>query len=176
MGSDSKREPPVKRPTPTTVGGHVVTDSPLASSQIFGPQCRRAAPVPGSQREITDCAASGGCWYERNDRLAPDVVHQVPHGVEQPANGDEPIIAEAAIRSEQQYATEEVLAYTESSVEVRATGAGNQDGAEIASVRFLQSRAQTNKERGHNERPCQMGCRKDSSCACLHRLTLGALA
>jgi hypothetical protein len=103
------------------------------------------------------------------------VVHHVPQGVEQPANGDEPIVAEAAVRGEQQYATEEVLPYTEASVEVRATGPGNQDGAEIASVRFLQSRAQTNKDRGHTEWRHQMGCRKDSSCACLHRLTLGAL-
>src|SRR5437899_28866 len=35
LGSDSKVEPTVKRPTPTTVAGHVLTESPLASYQIF---------------------------------------------------------------------------------------------------------------------------------------------
>src|SRR5439155_6650607 len=93
LGSDSKVEPTVKRPTPTTGPRSSGTASRLASYQIFGAQCRRVAPVPGSQREITDCAASGGCWYEPDDRLAPEVMHHVPHRVEQPANGDEPIIA-----------------------------------------------------------------------------------
>src|ERR1700674_3326587 len=92
------------------------------------------------------------------------------HDVEHPANGDAPIIAQAAVGGEQQYTTEEVFAYTQASVEEHATGAGNQDGAEMASVRFLQSRAQTNEDRGHNERQYQMGCCKNPSCACLHWL------
>src|SRR5882762_8586987 len=149
----------------------------IAVSEL--PNFRCALPArrtsASRQREITDCAASGGRWYERDDRLAPEVVHHIPQGVKQPAHGDEPIIAEAAVRGEQQCATEEVFAYTEASVEVHPTGASNQDGAEIASVPFLQSRAQPNKGRGHNERRHQMGCRKDPSCVCLHRLTLGPL-
>ena len=35
LGSDSTVEQTVKRPTPTTVAGHVVTESPLARYQIF---------------------------------------------------------------------------------------------------------------------------------------------
>ena len=35
LGSDSTVEQPVKRPTPKTVAGHVVTEPPLASYQIF---------------------------------------------------------------------------------------------------------------------------------------------
>src|SRR3989442_12484945 len=97
-------------------------------------------------------ASQGGRWDERHNGIPIEVVHDIPTGMEEPAEADEAVCIEAFVGAIGNNRSESKLPDTQSTIEIGGASASDHDGIEVPALWLLERRGRANEERGDDDR------------------------
>ncbi len=124
-----------------------------ASSAPFAPteQGRRTHEAPERYHWIADRTPERRVCDERHDRVAVEMVNDVPPSVKKPADADEGVGAKPSERDVRRNGRVRKLPRTQTSAEIRRACAGNHDCIEFATMWLADERNQRDKDESDDD-------------------------
>ena len=93
---------------------------------------------------VTNGASQGGRWDERHNGSLIEVVHDIPTGMEEPAEADEAGGIEAFAGARGANRSESKLPDTQPTIEIGGASASDHDGIEVPALWLLERRGRDN--------------------------------
>src|SRR5438067_12641496 len=113
---------------------------------------RRTSKTPRRNNGVTDGASQGGRWDERYNGMPLQVVHDVPAGMEEPAEADAAVRVESRVGAIGDDSSESKLPDAQPPIEIGGASASDHDGVEVPALWLLERRGRDNEERGYDDR------------------------
>jgi hypothetical protein len=109
---------------------------------------RRAAEISKCHAYVTDRASRRRARYEQDDRIAIEVVYDIPNRVERPCRPDEAVVLQSPICEARDKCAEGELPDAQPAIEISRASSRDHNGAEVATARLLEERAGSDEGHG----------------------------
>jgi hypothetical protein len=117
----------------------------------FAVHGRCTSKTPRRDNGVTDGTSQRGGGDERHNGMPIQVVHDVPSGMEEPAEADEAVRVESLIGAIGDDSRESELPDAQPTIEIGGTRASDHDGVEVPALWFLECGCRDNEERGDDD-------------------------